>query len=704
MKNLILRNTPDIADAFELRECESANGLNCYEVFCENDKIVICGDCKISQALGYYAYLKKYCGANLSHCGNRKLNISSAPLFDGKLKKVIKQKKRACLSYSAVGYSCAFWGWDEWEKEIDFMAMNGVNMPLSIVGSEAVWYYTMRALRYSEVGALEYLSGPAFWPWQITSCLAGYFSLTDEKYIESRLELGKKIIERELELGMTPIQQAFSGIVPQSITKLFGSAKLRMVPSWRNFPIAFRLEPTEPVFKKLFLAFLEKQRQLFGVHHYYACDLFHENEPLPKKIQGDKLWKFGRAVDTLLRDFDPESVWVMQSSSVREQTVKSVPKGRLLILDSDASKHSETEEFWGHDFILGTVHSHGDRNSLHGNIHSLADGSFSGLSIENCCGTGIFTEGLFQNPLYYDLAFEMLTESEPVKLDKWLDDYAYRRYGSRESCLMEAVHILGDTCYGNNSPEREPGSIVCARPATELAHTAPADTLEPYYDNKALLTAAQALLKCENPEKDGYVFDLCDVTRQLLSNHAALLYRRSMEGFNKKDVNLFERSSNAFLKICCELDELLQTMPELTLHEHLKQASSIALSDKDKQNFELNLLTQITVWGPIANSVNYDYAWKEWGGLIGTYYVKRWQSFFERLAYEFPRRGSRFSTTTRKQIDGRNIYRGSQFYKNYADFEKKWLSTANPEPPTDTDTVQLAASLVEKYSKSIVEG
>lgn len=704
MKNLILRNTPDIADAFELRDCESANGLNRYEVFCENDKIIICGDCKISQALGYYAYLKKYCGANLSHCGNKKLDIKSAPFFEGKLEKIVRQKKRACLSYSAVGYSCAFWGWDEWEREIDFMAMNGINMPLSIVGSEAVWYYTMRTLRYSEVGALEYLSGPAFWPWQITSCLAGYFSLTDEKYIESRLELGKKIIERELELGMTPVQQAFSGIVPQSITKLFPSAKLRMVSSWRNFPIAFRIEPTEPVFRTLFLAFLEKQRQLFGAHHYYACDLFHENEPLPKKVQGDRLGKFGRAVNNLLKDFDPDSVWVMQSSSVREQTAKAVPKGRLLIIDSDASKHSETEEFWGHNFILGTVHSHGDRNSLHGNIHSLAKGDFSELNIENCCGTGIFTEGLYQNPLYYDLAFEMLTESEPVNLDNWLSDYAFRRYASREEPLSRAVHILGETCYGNNSPSCEPGSVVCARPATQLTHTAPGDTLEPYYDNKALLAAAQALSECKSIQNDAYVYDLCDITRQLLSNHAALLYRKSMDGFNKKDVNLFERSTNAFLKICCELDELLQTVPELTLHEHLKQAASTALSDKDKQNFELNLLTQITVWGPIANSVNYDYAWKEWGGLIGTYYVKRWQSFFERLAYEFPRRGSRFSTTTRKQIDGRNIYRGNQFYKNYADFEKKWLSTANPEAPSDGDTVKIATELIEKYAKAITEG
>lgn len=703
MKELILRNTPDIADAFEMRECDSVNGSDHYEVFCENDKIVICGNCKISQAMGYYAYLRKYCGVNLSRCGNRRINVLSAPLFDGKIQKTVKQKKRACMSYEALGYSCAFWQWEDWEREIDFMAMNGVNLPLSVVGSEAVWYYTMRSLTYSETGALEYLSGPAFWPWQLTGCLVGYFSLTDVKYIESRLELGKKIIERELELGMTPVQQAFAGYVPQSITKLFGSAKLRMVPSWRNFPFSFRLEPTDPVFKKLAFAFLEKQRQLFGAHHYYACDLFNETEPLPKNIKNDRLWKIGRAFDTILKDFDPESVWVMRSSSVREQVVRSVPHGRLLIIDSDSSMHGETEEFWGHDFILGTVHSHGDRNSLHGDIRALAANPYSLVNAENCCGTGIFTEGLNQNPLYYDLAFEMLTESEAIDLDKWLADYAYRRYGSREKCLADAAALLAESCYGASPDGKEPGSVICSRPATDLRHSAPGDTLEPYYSNKTLFAAAEALLGSSSASKDGYVYDVCDITRQVLSNHAAALYRRAMYGFNNKDVNAFERSSNSFLKVCCELDELLQTVPELTLHEHLKEASAAAVSDKDKQNFELNLLTQITLWGPINNTVNYDYACKEWGGLIGTYYVKRWQSFFERLAYEFPRRGSRFSTTTRKQVDERNIYRGSQFYKNYADFEKKWLSTTNPEPPTDADTLKLAAELLAKYKKAIFE-
>ncbi len=701
MKNLILRNTPEIADMFELRNIESVEGLNKYELFCENGKIILCGDCKISQAMAYYAYLKKYCGVNISHCGNREFFVDSAPLFDEKITKVIKQKHRAYMNYCTLGYSFAFWKWEDWEKEIDFMAMNGINMPLSVVGSEAVWYYTMRDFKYSETGALSYLSGPGFWPWQLMTNICGYFSLTDVKYIESRLELGKKIIDREVELGMTPIQQGFAGSVPSTVTKIFNKVRLRMIPSWCNFPVTYQLDPTDPAFRKFGMALLEKQRQLFGVHHYYACDPFHENEPSIKT--SNYLWKVGRAIDNMYKDFDKDSVWVMQSWSLREQIVKSVPKERLLILDIDGSKHAQTEEFWGYDFVLGNLHNFGDRNTLHGSIKALADNPYSALECDNCVGTGLFMEGIFQNPLYYDLAFQMLTEEKPVDLDDWLKDYAYRRYGSKEKCLVDAVKLLRESCYSENCTGRETGSVLCARPATDLRHTAPNDFRELRYDNKTLFRAAEMLLDSENSVKDGFAYDACDLVRQVLSNYISNLYDKAMYGFNYKDVNIFERASNAFLKIAEEIDELLQTRPELTLHQHLKQARELAFTEKDEQNFELNLLMQITIWGPVSNTVNYDYAWKEWGGLIGTYYVKRWQSFFERLAYEFPKRGKRFSTTTRKQHCERNIYRGNQFYKNYAEFERKWLSTANPEPPTDGNTVEIARKLLEKYRRAILE-
>lgn len=698
LKNLILRNTPEIADSFVLKTIDSDNGKNTYKVYCEDGKVVICGDCKISQAMGYYDYLKRYCGVNLSHCGNREISVSEAVLFDGEFSKTVLQEKRVYLNYCTYGYSMAFWKWDQWEKEIDFMAMNGINMPLSVVGSEAVWYYTMRDFTYSEKGALSHLSGPGFWPWQLMGNLTGYFSLTDVKYIESRLELGRKIIEREIELGMTPIQQGFDGKIPKTFTKLFKRIRISMVKSWCNFPITFQLDPVDPVFRKFGLALLEKQKQLFGSYHYYACDPFHENKP-PVKKKG-YLWKVGRAIDTMYKEFDPNSVWVMQSWSLREEIVKSIPKERLLILDINGEKYAETEDFWGYDFILGNIHSFGDRTTLHGSIKQLADNAYSSLNIDNCKGTGLFPEGIFQNPLYYDLAFQMLTESGPVDLNSWLTDYAYRRYGSKDGNLVEAVKLLYKSCYSEACTGRETGSMICARPGTELLHTAPLDHKELRYDNRDLYAAAVKLLSAEGEMKDGYEYDVCDITRQVISNHCSKLYDDTMEGFLTRNVGLFERSTNTFLKLCEELDEMLQSRPEFSLSTHLKEAGNLSFTQKDKENFELNLLTQITIWGPVNTSVNYDYAWKEWGGLISTFYAKRWQRFFERLALAFPKR-AKYSTKTKIQICERNMYQGSQFYKGVADFEKKWLSTVDPEEPTDADTVELARNLINKYDEMI---
>ncbi|MBQ6267670.1 MAG: alpha-N-acetylglucosaminidase C-terminal domain-containing protein [Clostridia bacterium] len=699
MQNLILRNTPEIADRFVLRDIPPQDGKNTYAVFCEDGKIVICGDCKISQAMGYYAYLRQFCGVNLSHCGNRTLQVAQAPLFAGRLEKVIPQERRVYMNYCTVGYSFAFWQWEDWEREIDFMAMNGVNMPLSVVGSEAVWYYTMRDLGYSETGALSYLSGPGFWPWQLMTNLCGYFSLMDVRYIERRVELGKKILARETELGMTPIQQGFAGSVPRNIVKVFPGTKLRMIPSWCNFPVTYQLDPTDPVFRRVGHALLEKQRQLFGAFHYYACDPFHENEPGVKTR--DYLRQVGRAIDDMYQSFDTDSVWVMQSWSLREKIVKAVPKERLLILDIDASKCKETENFWGYDFVLGNLHNFGDRNTLHGSIDALAENPYAKLNAENCVGTGLFMEGVFQNPLYYDLAFQMLTEAGAIDLDAWLRDYARRRYGSDEACLTEAMQLLRESCYSPACTGRETGSVICARPATELRHTAPNDHRELRYDNKLLCRAAQKLLASETAQTDGFVFDACDLVRQVMSNYASALYDRVMTGFNERNVNLFERSANAFLRLCEELDALLQTRPELTLHRHLEEAAAAALNDKEKENFELNLLTQLTLWGPVNNTVNYDYAWKEWGGMIASYYSKRWQSFFEKLALEFPRR-RRFSTTTKKQHCERNLYCGNAFYKKYAEFERNWLKTANPAPPSEEDTLEAARRLLEKYSAVIL--
>ena len=43
-------------------------------------------------------------------------------------------------------YSMAYWDWDRWEAEIDWMALQGINLPLAFTGKPCYLYSWPQAL------------------------------------------------------------------------------------------------------------------------------------------------------------------------------------------------------------------------------------------------------------------------------------------------------------------------------------------------------------------------------------------------------------------------------------------------------------------------------------------------------------------------------------------------------------------------------
>src|SRR5947209_8760778 len=55
----------------------------------------------------------------------------------------------------------AWWDWSRWEREIDWMALNGINLPLAFTGQEYVWQQTFQQFQLQSSDLNDFFSGLA---------------------------------------------------------------------------------------------------------------------------------------------------------------------------------------------------------------------------------------------------------------------------------------------------------------------------------------------------------------------------------------------------------------------------------------------------------------------------------------------------------------------------------------------------------------
>jgi len=52
------------------------------------------------------------------------------------------------MNVCTFGYTYAFWQWRQWEQHIDWMALNGINLPLAFVAQESIWQRVYSKVNY----------------------------------------------------------------------------------------------------------------------------------------------------------------------------------------------------------------------------------------------------------------------------------------------------------------------------------------------------------------------------------------------------------------------------------------------------------------------------------------------------------------------------------------------------------------------------
>uniref|UniRef100_A0A8C5LA06 Alpha-N-acetylglucosaminidase n=1 Tax=Jaculus jaculus TaxID=51337 RepID=A0A8C5LA06_JACJA len=663
------------------------------------------GSTGVAAAAGLHRYLRDFCGCQVAWSGSQLHLPRPLPAVPGELTEATPNRYRYYQNVCTHSYSFVWWDWNRWEQEIDWMALNGINLALAWNGQEAIWERVYLALGLTQSEIDDYFAGPAFLAWERMGNLHTWGGPLSHSWHLKQLYLQHRILDRMRSFGMIPVLPAFAGHVPKAITRVFPQVNVTQLGSWGHFncsySCSFLLAPKDPVFPLVGSLFLWELTKEFGTDHIYGADTF--NEMQPPSSEPAYLAAATTAVYEAMIAVDPSAVWLLQGWLFQHQpqfwgpaqisaVLGAVPRGRLLVLDLFAESqpvYVRTASFQGQPFIWCMLHNFGGNHGLFGALEAVNRGPEAARLFPNSTmvGTGMAPEGIGQNEVVYALMAELGWRKEPVPdLAAWVSSFADRRYGAVQQDAEAAWRLLlrsvyncsGDACRGHNH------SPLVKRPSLQMNTTVWYNRSDVFEAWRLLLTAAPNLTN-----SPAFRYDLLDVTRQAVQELVSLYYEEVKAAYMNKDlVPLLRAGGLLAYELLPALDVVLASDSHFLLGSWLDQAWAVAVSEAEAQLYEQNSRYQLTLWGPEGNIL--DYANKQLAGLVADYYQPRWCLFLEVLAHSLAQ-GIPFQQ--------------HQFDKNVFPLEQAFVlgKRRYPSQPQG-DTVDLAKKIFLKYSPRGISG
>lgn len=674
---LAQRVVPWLAPDLLTRRIPRDQGRDVFEISTAGGRLIVAASDVPSATEGLNWYLKYYCHRSISHLGNNIAPVEPLPQIPRPVRYTARFGTRYYLNYTTFNYTFSFADWKRWEHELDWMALNGVNLALATIGTEAVWQNTLRRVGYEESGVLAFLPGPAYTAWWLMGNLEGWGGPVTESMIDERVELQRKILARMRELGIVPVLQGFYGMVPASLAQKFPLANIVDQGEWGGFRRPPILLSTDPLFARLASIYYGEIRKLYGPVRHFGGDLFHEGG----STAGLDVTAIAAGVQRAMLQANPQAVWVLQGwqGNPTDALLNGLSREHTLVLNLDSPDWEKRKGYNGMPWVWGIVNNFGENTGMFGDLPRIVSEPIraaNGPYGHNLAGIGALMEGVDNNPVVYDLLFEMAWHKEPVDVRQWVHGYAEYRYGATTPQLDDAWQILAEAIYASSS---SPQSIFCARPPAQVQLPSTwGGSIEISYDPAKLEEAARDFLSAKERlgGVDTYQIDAVDLVRQVLSNRGLLAYGQMATAYQAHDKTGFDQSSKVFVDLLRDEDRLLATRREFLLGNWLEAAEEMGKNELERTICERNARTQITYWGPDDPGTElHDYAHKEWSGLLHDFYLQRWQMF-----------AREFST----QLDGKPAEE-----PNYFEFEKAWTEQRNTYPAEPTgDPAATAATML----------
>ena len=668
-KQLASRVVPDYADDIIFRQTSDTSDV--FELFSEGDKIVIRANNANSMATGLNYYLKNFCDVTVSWYAFDPVQYpSKMPVVDKPVRVEARTRNRFFLNYCTFGYTMPWWKWEDWERLIDWMALNGVNMPLANTGQEAIWQKVWRRHGMSDGQIREYFTGPAHLAWHRMSNIDHFDGPLPQNWIDSQVKLQKKILRRERQLNMKPVLSAFSGHVPEQLKEIYPDAVITDIPRWSGFPeenLCHFLSPTDPLFARIQKEFLQEQERMFGTDHIYGVDLFNEIEA--PSWDPETLAAISRGAYDSMAAADPEAVWLQMGwmfyydrKHWTEENIKAylqaVPRGKVVILDyylEHTPVWTITDKFYGQPYILCYLGNFGGNVRMMGNFHQASERIEDAFERggDNLEGIGSTLEGFGVNMFMYEYVLDKAWKTG-MSDDQWVKNLACRRMGFVDPVAEKAWKSLTDSIYiaGSTSSQTP---LTCARPCLDgFWHWTAIHPVR--YDNATLVRIWKELLQVPS-ERWSYVSDIVNIGTQALGNHFADLRDELTRAYKSSDIEKARECVDVMKQLLDDIDALAACDPQLSLKRWLDDASSCARTEEEAAYYRRNARTLITIWGEKC-SIR-DYATRLWSGLVKSYYAPRWHMYFEEILDCME--------------DGRE-YDEKEFFKKCEEFEDNWAA------------------------------
>lgn len=620
------------------------NGATYFSYEVKNGILYLQGSDNVALCRGFYDYLKTHRQGMYTWSGN---NIR----WDIPIETSLSEKKVVSpfanhyyFNVCTYGYSMPYWNWERWEKEIDWMALHGINMPLALVGYEAILSRVWKQMGLTDDEINDYFVGPAHLPWMRMGNVSGIDGPLNADWHVSQIALQHRILKRMRELDMKPICPGFPGFIPEAFKRIYPDLHL-VETHWGGAFHNWMISPQEPLFAQISEAFIREWEKEFGRNDYYLVDSFNEMDiPFPEKGNPERYAmaaSYGQKVYESIRAANPKAVWVMQGWMFGYQRdiwdyetlgalVSEVPDEKMLLLDLavDYNKHFWHSEvnweyykgFYGKQWVYSVIPNMGGKVGMTGVLDFYANGHLEALSSVNkgnLVAHGLAPEGIENNEVLYELVTDAGWSCRHIDVRQWLKEYSINRYGKAPASLVSSWEHLLQSVYGTFTDH--PRFNWQFRPGT--VKNGSIYLCDDYFKGLEEFLAASD----ELADSPFYLTDLCEMTAHYLGGKAEILIKQIDQEYLFGDT-LQVRFLQARLEtLMLGMDIILSQHPLLRLDRWLGFASKAGRTPAQQRQYEINARRIVTVWGPPVD----DYAARIWSGLVGDYYLERWKHYYD---------------------------------------------------------------------------